>query len=113
MSVVKVFKGGVELSNESGGANFVTDWHKSLDPTARGKKLTLTAQFLNDLNQVETMVLEVSNDPDTVKVPLEKISVGTDEGVEEEINWRFWRFSYEIQGATPTGVIEKIEVEVR
>jgi len=112
MSKLTILKGGVELANESGGVNFVTDWHKIDIPSGLGKNLTLSIHFPNTLNQVENMVMQVSNQDGTPTSFVELLTVGTDEGIAEEVEWKQFRMSYEIFGAVPTGNITSINAEL-
>lgn len=112
MSKITIFKGGVELANVSGGVNFVTDWHEIPVPSGLGKKLTLSIHFPNTLNQVENMVMQVSNQPGTPTDFAELISVATDGGIAEVVEWKQFRLSYEIFGSVPTGDIISINAEL-
>lgn len=103
-----ILKGGNEIADESGAADFNTDWHEITERIS-GRKLTLTAHFPNDLSVVGNIILEVSNTGEDAAdgQEIDKVTVTTEEGIEEEMNWKFFRFRYKKSG-TPTGGIISI-----
>lgn len=105
-------KGGAELANESGAADFNTDWQEITERMGN-RKLTLTAHFPNDLSVVGNITLEVSNTGEdaTAGQEVDKITVTTVDGIEEEMNWRYFRFRYKKSGS-PTGDIISINAEL-
>ncbi len=113
MSKKIILKGDIELANESGAADFNTDWLQVTENIA-GVKLTLTAHFPNDLSAAGNIILEVSNTGVDAAAgqEVDKITVTTVDGIEEEMNWRFFRFRYEKTG-TPTGDIISINAEIK
>lgn len=104
--------GDSELANESGAADFSTDWQEITERIS-GRKLTLTAHFPNDLSVVGNIILEVSNTGEdaTAGQEVDKITVSTVDGIEEEMNWRYFRFRYKKSGS-PTGDIISINAEL-
>jgi len=113
MSKKIIKKGGVEITNESGAADFNTDWQE-ITEFISGVKITLTAHFPNDLSVVGNIILEVSNTGVDAAAgqEVDKITVTTVDGIEEEMNWRFFRFRYKKSGS-PTGDIISINAEIK
>ena len=107
-----IFKDAVELANESGAADFNTDWQE-IKERIGSRKLTLTAHFPNDLSVVGNVILEVSNTGEdaTAGQEVDKITVTTVDGIEEEMNWRYSRFRYKKSGS-PTGNITSINADI-
>ena len=107
-----ILKGDSELANESGAADFNTDWHEITERIS-GRKLTLTAHFPNDLSEAGNIILEVSNTGEDAASgqEIDKITVTTDDGIEEEMNWKYFKFRYEKSGS-PTGDIISIKAEL-
>ncbi len=108
----EILKDAVELANESGAADFNTDWQEITERLG-SRKLTLTAHFPNDLSVIGNIILEVSNTGQdaTAGQEVDKITVTTVDGIEEEMNWRYFRFRYEKSGS-PTGDIISINAEL-
>ena len=98
MSKLAILKGGVELANESGASEFNTDWQKTPEIGAGKRPLILTANFPNTLSLQKDMILEVSNSgvDATAGQELDKITAGTEDGIEEEMTWKFFRVRYVI-----------------
>lgn len=111
MSLVRILKGGVELSDESGVVPFSTDWQEIRQPAGLGKGLTLSAQFPNTLTGggMQQMALEVSNDGVNSQ---EKIEVDIDDSISENVTFKFFRFDFRHTGGAPTGVVSSILTEV-
>ena len=111
MSKLTILKGGNELSDENGAVEFSTDWQKIDQPHGLGKILTLSAHFPNTLTGggSQEMALEFSNDGVN---PQEKIEVDIDDGIEENVTFKYFRFDYRHTGAPPTGVISSIPTEL-
>jgi len=112
MVTKKIFKDEVELANESGAADFNTDWHEITERMGN-RKLTLTAHFPNDLSVIGNIILEVSNTGQDAAPgqEIDKITVTTVDGIEEEMNWKYFKFRYEKSGS-PTGDIISINAEL-
>jgi len=113
MSKKIILKGGTEIANESGAADFNTDWHE-ITEVISGVKLTLTAHFPNDLSEAGNIILEVSNTGVDAAAgqEIDKITVTTVDGIEEEMNWKYFKFRYEKSGS-PTGDIISINAEIK
>lgn len=107
-----ILKGGNEIADESGAADFNTDWHEITERIS-GRKLTLTAHFPNDLTEDGNITLEVSNTGQDAAAgqEIDKITVTTVDGIEEEMNWKFFRFRYKKSGSA-TGDIISINAEL-
>lgn len=115
MSKLKILKGGVELANESGAVAFNTDWQLFPNVTSGKRPLVLTANFPNTLNSQKDMTLEVSNSGVDAAAgqEIDKITSGTEDGIEEEMSWKYFRFRYTILGGAPTGNITSINAEIK
>lgn len=113
MSKKIILKGGNEIANESGAVDFNTDWQEITEKIS-GTKLTLTAHFPNDLSADGNMILEVSNTGIDAASgqELDKVTVSTADCIEEEMNWRFFRFRY-VKSGTPTGDIISINAGLK
>ena len=111
MSLVRILKGGVELSNESGVVPFSTDWQEIRQPAGLGKALTLSAQFPNTLTGggIQNMALEVSNDGVN---PQDKKVVEINDSISEDVTFKFFRFDFRHVGGAPTGVVSSILTEL-
>ena len=115
MSKLKILKGGVELANESGANEFNTDWQLFPNVESGKRPLTLTANFPNTLSAQKDMTLEVSNSGLDAEAgqEIDKITAGTEDGIEEVMAWKYFRFRYTIQGGAPTGNITSINAEIK